>query len=97
MAFVDDFFAIVPQKVAETVFDQFKWFVTRLLGFHLKTEKGSPPNSEGMLLGVWVNLLPGGNGEFFLIISGYNICNVSRRCWKRTYSPPVTPRSWQGR
>ena len=32
----------------------------------LKAEKESPSKSEGMLLGVCVNLLPAGNGEFFL-------------------------------
>ena len=47
MAFVDDFFAIVPSKIAQSVFDEFKWFVIELLGFHLKTEKESPPKSEG--------------------------------------------------
>ena len=48
------------------MFDGFKWFVIELLGFHLKTEKESPPKSEGMLLGVWVTLLPSGHGEFYL-------------------------------
>ena len=57
---------MVPSSIADTVFNQFKWFVIDLLGFHLKTEKESPPKSSGMLLGIWVNLLPGGNGEFFL-------------------------------
>ena len=66
VAFVDDFFAVVPKRISHTVFDQFKWFVIDLLGSHLKTKKESPPKSSGMLLGVWVNLLPGGNGEFFL-------------------------------
>ena len=66
VAFVDDFGAVVPNSIASTVLDQFKWFVIGLLGFHLKTEKESPPESSGLLLGVWVNLLPGGNGEFFL-------------------------------
>ena len=66
VAFVDDFFVPVPSNVARSVFDEFKWFVIELLGFHLKTEKESPPKSEGMLLGVWVTLLPGFHGEFYL-------------------------------
>ena len=66
MAFVDDSFSVVPSSISDTVFNQFKWFVIDILGFHLKTEKESPPKSSGMLLGIWVNLLPGGNGEFFL-------------------------------
>ena len=66
VAFVDDFFSVVPSSIAATVFNQFKWFVIGLLGFRLKTEKESPPKSADMLFGVWVNLLPGGNGEFFL-------------------------------
>jgi len=66
VAFVDDFFAAVPQGIAQSVFDMFKWFVTELLGFHLKTEKESPPNVEGTLLGVSVKLTGKGNGEFHL-------------------------------
>ena len=44
----------------------FKWFVTDLLGFHLKTEKESPPSSKGKLLGVEVHLTGAGNGTFRL-------------------------------
>ena len=63
---MDDFFAAVPSKVGKSLFDMFKWFLTELLGFHLKTEKEYPPSREGQLLGVRVVLTGQGNGEFFL-------------------------------
>ena len=56
VAFVDDFFAVAPNVIASTVFDQFTWFVIGLLGFHLTIERESPPKSSGILWGIWVNL-----------------------------------------
>ena len=66
VAFVDDFFATVPASVAQLLFDMFKWFVVELLGCRFKVDKKEfAPAREGKLLGVWVTLTGGGNGEFY--------------------------------
>ena len=63
VAFVDDSFAVVPSKVAESFFSRFKWFVVDLLDSHFKEgKKEFAPNREGNLVGVSVTLTGGGNG-----------------------------------